>query len=311
MPIQFLRKVPNFNFIGRRNIFVGISLVLMLITIVALVLRRGPNWSIDFVGGTVVQLKFQNSVEKDMGTIRGIVGKLDVGSPEVKSVGGPSDNEIQIIVKKKSQEGLVGDEIKRAIAGQYSSNPFEVLSVEQVGQKVGGEFRTKAILGVFLSLVAIILYMAARFAFPFGVGGVLALFHDVTIVLGAFVILKLEISLPIIAAFLTIIGYSINDTIVVFDRARENMRSSTYSKHSLEDLLNVSVNQTLSRSIITSMTVLFVVVVTYITFYYNADVVRDFAFAMIVGTISGSYSTIFIASPIVIYWHKRWPVTKI
>ncbi|MBD3321667.1 MAG: protein translocase subunit SecF [Chitinivibrionales bacterium] len=307
-------KSTNFNFIGNRNKAFILSGILLLITIVSLIVNKGPNLSIDFVGGTVVQLKFKNSIREDQAKIRSIINDLGYGSPEVKTIGKPQDNELQIIVKAFGDKGeSVGDKIKEALSTSYPDNPFELRREEKVGPKIGGELQQKAALAILLSLIAIVIYIGFRFHLPFGIAAIVALFHDVLITIGAFAFLDLfpnlhiELSLPVIAALLTIVGYSLNDTIVVFDRIRENMGGSVM-KRSLEEKINTSINQCLSRTIITSLTTFAVVITVFIAFVNSGAVIKDFSLALLVGVVSGTYSSMYIASPILVLWNRKWPM---
>lgn len=301
-----LLKSTNINFIGNRKKAFIFSGVLFLVTAVSLVFHRGPNLSIDFVGGTVVQIKFERSVDRDLGLIRAIINDLDFGQPEVKTVG-TEGMELQIVVRKTAEGTLVGDEIKNALASKYADNPFVLRREEKVGPKIGGELQSKAVLAILLSLVVIVIYIGVRFHLPFGIAAIVALFHDVVVTIGVFSVFDAEISLPIVAALLTIVGYSLNDTIVVFDRIRENL-SGGVSRKSFEDRINSSVNQCLSRTIITSLTTLMVVITIFAFFWDSGDVIKYFAGALITGVIVGTYSSVFIASPVLIVWNKKWPI---
>ena len=304
--MQFF-TITNINFIKYRMIAIGFSLAIILLSLAFLIAHKGPNMAIDFSGGTLVQIKFEKPVHPDLGKVRQIISGLDFGSPEVKTIGAIANNEIQITVKKKSEGTYVSDEIRRALETKYKENPFELRRQEQVGPKVGGELRMNSIIAVILSLVALLIYIGVRFNLPFGVAAIVPLFHDVTIALSAFFFLNMEISLSTLAALLTIAGYSLNDTIVIFDRIRENMRSGAMRNKSFEDLVNTSINQTLSRTIITFVAMLFVVVPLYAL---GGESIKDFSLAMLVGTVAGVYSTVYIASPILIWWNKRWAITK-
>jgi preprotein translocase subunit SecF len=297
-------KETNINFIGLRKQAFAFSGALLLITIISVVMHKGFNMSTEFEGGTFVQLKFDKPVEGDLGKVRAIVGELGFGSPEIKTIGATTNNEIQIVVKKKAEGDYVGTEIKRALTEKYPQNAFTLQRQEMVGTRVASEMASNSLLAVILSLIAIIVYMWVRFNLPYGVGGVVALFHDVMVTLGFFSLTNREISLAVIAALLTIAGYSINDTIVIFDRVRENL-GGRLGGRSLEDVMNRSINQTLGRTIITSSTVFFVLIAFS---FFGGTVIRDFALAMLVGCISGVYSTVYIASPVVLWWHKRWPM---
>jgi preprotein translocase subunit SecF len=299
-------KTPNFDFVKFRYkafIFSGLCIA---ITIGAFIFNKGFNLAIDFVGGTLVHVKFEKSVENDIGAIRTVVNNLGFGSAEVKTLGltGKS-NELQIAVKKKAELGQVGNEIKAALSKAFPNNPFEVLQEEKVGAKVSNELGQKALMAILLSWLAILIYMAFRFKVSYGVGAVIALIHDVIITTGVFLIHDAEISLNFVAAILTVIGYSLNDTIVIFDRIRENNHNPMYSQKSLEEKINISVNQTLSRSVITVLTVFMVVSVF---FFLGGSATRDLSLAMMAGTFFGAYSSIFIASPVLIYWNRKWPI---
>jgi preprotein translocase subunit SecF len=303
--MQFF-KSPNINFIGNRNKAFILSGILLLVTIGSIVVNRGLNLSIDFAGGTVVQLRFEKPVVDDLGQIRSIVSELDLGQPEIKTIGTREDNEIQVIVKQQKAD-MAGDEIQDALRAQYQDNPFEVRRVEKVGPKIGGELQQKAVWAILLSLLAIVIYVGIRFHLPFGIAAIVALFHDVVITIGVFSVLGWEISLPIIAALLTIVGYSLNDTIVVFDRIRENL-SGSLSKTSFEDKVNASINQCLSRTVMTSLTTFIVVATIFGFFYTSGDVLKYFAGALISGVVFGTYSSMYVASPVLVLWNKKWPI---
>lgn len=304
-----LFKSPNINFIGNRNKAFIFSGILIALTICFFIINKGLNLSIDFVGGTVVQLKFEKPITNDLGRIRSAVTNLDFGQPEVKTIGSASDNEIQIIVQKQFEGTRIGDEIKTVLAKEFTDNSFELRKEEKVGAKIGKEFQRNGIIATILSLIIILVYIGIRFQLPFGVAAIVALFHDVIITVGVFSVFDAEFSLPIIAAILTIIGYSLNDTIVVFDRIRENLGGLNVKK-SFEDRINNSINQCLSRTIITSITTLLVVVSLFAFFYTSGDVIKYFAGALLTGVLIGTYSSVFIASPVLIMWNKKWPIKK-
>ena len=302
----------NFNIIGNRKRAFTISGIFILLTIISLIARGGPNLSIDFTGGTALQIKFLNyDISPKMGELKDLLGGLEMGAPEVKIIGVPdaSGSEIQIIVKKKEEGTSVGDKIKQAISDKFSDQKFELRREEKVGPKIGKELQGNAIWAVILSLLVIVIYIGIRFHFPYGVAAIVALFHDVVITIGVFSILDWEISLPIVAAILTIVGYSLNDTIVVFDRIRENINGKKDGK-SFEDKINDSINQTLSRTIITSLTTLVVVLTIFAFFATTADVLKFFSGALIAGIVSGTYSSIFIAAPVLVIWNNKWTMDK-
>ncbi len=306
--IQILKNT-KVNFIGNRNYAFGFSGVLILITIISLFVRGGLNYSIDFAGGTLIQLKFEKSIVADLGKVRAIVDGLAIGSSEIKTIGRESDNTIQITVKKKAEGTLVGDEIRDAIAISYAQNPFIIQKDERVGPKIGGEMRSKGFWIIMLSFLALIIYLGFRFSLPYGVAAIIATMHDVIITIGLFSVLNLEVSLTIVVALLTLAGYSMNDTIVVFDRIRENVgKTLSNNKTSFEDKVNTSINQTLSRTIITSFLTFLAAVVIFAVFFFTEDVIKWFALAFGFGVAIGTYSSIFVASPIIVLWNKKWPV---
>jgi preprotein translocase subunit SecF len=300
-------KNTKIDFLGVRKIAIGFSIVLTLITIVSLIVHRGFNYSIDFVGGSLVQLKFEKPVKGDLHKIRSAVASLNYGTPEVKSIGAEGNNELQITIKKKSADlTKIGEELKGAIQKNYPENPFQVRRYETVGPKVGGELKWDAIISLTLALIAILIYIAFRFQISFGVACLIPLFHDVIVTAGVFSVFNIEFSLTLVAALLTIVGYSLNDNVIIFDRIRENMKAGTKNK-TFYQIINDSINQTLSRTIITSGITFVVITLLYI---FGSEAIKDFSLAMMIGVVIGTYSTIYIASPILLWWHTKWPSTK-
>jgi len=293
--VQILKRT-NFDFVGKRKVAFAISIALIAVGLISLVAHKGPAFSIDFAGGTLLQMKF----EKDLSVqeIRASLDKIGWGDAEIQKFG--EGKEFLIRVKKQEVGTKVGDQIKAVLIKDFPNNAFEVRREEKVGPKIGEELKGKAVWAIFWAMIGILIYITWRFEFKFAVGAIAALFHDVLITVGIFSILNKEISLAIVAALLTIVGYSLNDTIVVFDRIREDlalMRGQSY-----EAIINASINQTLSRTIITSLTTLVVVICL---FALGGEVIRDFAFALMVGVAVGTYSSIFVASPVLIEWHSR------
>jgi len=293
--MQFLRET-HIDFIKARWYAIAISGLLILAGLVSLIVKGGPKYGVDFLGGTVVQVHFPAA--PDLGGVRTAAAEAGFPDAEVKTFG--ERNEILIRVQQQEIGTATSDQILNALRQKFPDNQPELRLVESVGPKIGKELREAAVWATLFSAVIILIYVSFRFEFIFAVGAIIALFHDVLVPLGFFSLLDLEINLTVVAAFLTIVGFSINDSIVTMDRIRENrrlMRGST-----IEQLINVSINQTLSRTILTSLTVMLVII---ILFFFGGEVIHNFAFAMMVGTIAGSYSTIFIASPIVVEWEKR------
>jgi preprotein translocase subunit SecF len=291
-------KTPNIDFISKRKTAYIFSAALILIGIVAVILRGGYNYSIDFKGGTSVAVGFKTEVKTEQ--IRKVLGTAGFDGSEIKKFGG--ENEFIIYVEK--QKDVSAQEVAERVQESFKSDPatagYEIRQIDTVGPKIGQELRKKAVWAILVSLILILAYVAIRYEFIFAVAAVVAVFHDVLVVLGFFPILNWEISLKEIAAFLTIVGYSLNDTIVIFDRLRENAK--LHRNESLLTVMNRSINETLSRTIITALTVF---VVCLILFLFGGEVIRGFSFAMLLGTIVGCYSTVFVASPIAYEYYMR------
>ena len=296
--MEFIKSETNFDFVGKMKIAIACSLAVIIIGLASIVWHGGLNYGIDFAGGTLVQIKFQKEPSAD--AIRSAFKPIGLENSIIQSFGA-NETVIRTAELSSDPKGLSG-KIEEALTAALGKDTFEIRRVEVVGPKVGSDLTKKAILAIAFSWVGMLIYIAWRFEFRYAVGGILALIHDVLITVGAFSLLNKEFDLQIVAALLTIIGYSINDTIVIYDRIRENVRKNV--KKSLRDTINLSVNQTLSRTILTSLTVLLVVV---ILFFFGGAVIHDFAFALLIGVVVGSYSTIFIASPIVLSLERIKP----
>lgn len=293
--MQFLKDV-NIDFIGKRKIGAIFSTILILIGITSLILQGGPNYGIDFEGGASIRIKFDQPVK--IGAVRDVLSGIGLGNSEIKQIG--IENEILIRVQQQENIGEVSDLITSELTAQIQDNNFEVREKDTVGPRIGSELRRATIWAILIALGLILIYISWRFEFKFAVGAVIALFHDVLITLGAFSVLQLEISLAVVAAFLTIVGYSLNDTIVVFDRIRENLK--ILRREQYEKIINSSINQTLSRTVLTSLTTFMVVI---ILFFFGGEVIHNFSFALLIGIIIGTYSSIFVASPFVVVWQLR------
>lgn len=302
--MEFIKPGINFDFVGKMRIAFIISMVAILISIVSLVARGGPNWGIDFAGGTVIQVKFQKDVPID--GIRASLAPVQLAEVTIQQFGAREEHEYLIRTAESTEDlkGLSG-RIEDSLSAAFGKDGFEVRRVEVVGPKVGRDLTQKGIMAVVFSWIAMLAYIAWRFEFRFAVGGILALVHDTIITIGVFSLLNLEFSLVIVAALLTIIGYSINDTIVIYDRVRENMRKNM--RQELGQVINASINQTLSRTILTVLTVVLVLASILL---FGGAVIFDFAFAILVGVIVGTYSSIFIASPVVLAWEKASPARR-
>lgn len=275
---------------------VNLAVLIMLFT-------KGPNLGVDFAGGTMVHLKFQQNVT--IPEVRQAFEKMDLGGSVIQDFGQPGANEYLVRLDKTSVEiGELGEQIKKFLSDQFGADKFEVRRIEFVGPKIGQDLRQRGALSVIVATIMMGVYIWFRFDLRFGIGAVIALAHDVLIAVGALILANYEFDLTIIAALLTIVGFSVNDTVVICDRIRENMRK--IKRETLEGIINISINETLSRTIITTSTALLVLVSLYVL---GGAVIRPFAFTLLVGFISGVYSTIFIASPVILMWEKK-PVKK-
>jgi len=286
----------NIDFISKTKITFFISLVIILLGISSLIIKKGPKLSIDFVGGTVIQVA--TSKEININELRNLVSKTILKKSEVTEITGLNINQQFRIKTNLKIENTT--EISNAILNSLSNYTPEVRAIESVGPKVGKELQFQAMYAIGLALLLLMIYIGFRFDIFYSLGSVLAIVHDVLITLGIFSLLNLEIDLSIVAAFLTIVGYSLNDTIVIFDRFRENSHKDL--KLSLNELANLSLNQTLSRTVITSLTTLTVVV---ILFFVGGEIIKYFAFALIIGVIVGTYSSMFVASPFMLYLKSK------
>ena len=342
--MRFIKPDINIEFIGRKKIAFALSIVCIAISVLSLIIHKGPRLGVDFAGGTLVQIKFGSAVRID--DIKSGLGTIGLGKSSVQQFGQQTDNEflIRTEISYEGGEGFTTD-IKNALESS-TEGEVEIRRVEMVGPQVGEDLRKKALFAMFYALLFITIYISGRFelkwmlsgvvaaaligavyifnlfsvSIPFligaalivslvvfwflelkyAMGAIVALIHDVIITVGIFSILDIEFALPIIAALLTIIGYSLNDTIIVFDRIRENLRK--YHKKPLAFIINRSINETLGRTILTSLTTLVVVVTLFIL---GGGIIHDFAFALIIGVVVGTYSSIFVASPILLAWQHR------
>ena len=302
-------KDTNIDFMSKTFIASCISALLILVGAVSLITNGGPKLSIDFKGGTLVAVNFTEPV--DINKIRSSLSSVsidgqnfDFSKEEIKHFGDESNVAIRI-ASIENEPPRFANRVSESLASVYpdllpSEKSDFILSIDKVGPKVGAELSSDAVLAILYALGFILIYISIRFEFKYAIGAIAALTHDVLVTLGVFSILGYEISLAVIAAFLTIVGYSLNDTIVIFDRVRENVKTSKGS--SMESVINQSINDSLSRTIVTSLTTFLVVLILFLV---GGEVIHTFSFAMIVGVVIGTYSSIFVASPIVIRMDKR------
>ena len=280
--------MKNINFVSQFKKANIISIILFTLSIL-LVFFKGLNYGIDFKGGTLIELRTEKSIKAS--SIRDILSSMNLGDVNVKKFGKDGDYLIKVEQKESNNNELI-PEIKKKLIDNLNAE-IDFRRVENVGPKVSAELLESSIIAISLALAAMLFYIWIRFEWQFSVGSIIALFHDVVITLGIFSLLSLEINLSIIAAVLTIVGYSMNDTVVIYDRIRENLFK--YTKISIGDVSNLSINETLARTIITSVTTLLALFSIYIL---GGEILRGFSFAMILGVIIGTYSSIFVASPI-------------
>ena len=277
----------NVDWMGRRHIAYWVSGICVLISIVSLVMHGGPRYGVDFTGGTLLEIMVTPAPHVD--AIRAAVDKAGYAGSEIQGIESPG----QFLIRLSGQGavGSPGPRVRDAVLAGVPGSTVEVRRVESVGPRVGGELRGAAIKAVFLALGLILVYVAIRYDWRYAMGAVVALFHDVFIALGAVSITNRELTLTVVAALLTIAGFSINDTIVVFDRIRE--RKQSLRREPPEKVMNIAVNETLSRTIITSFTVFLTVLALFL---FGGEVIHDFSFTMLVGVVFGTYSSVYVAS---------------
>ncbi|MGE4343437.1 MAG: protein translocase subunit SecF [Geoalkalibacter sp.] len=293
--MELIKPDVNIDFIGKRKIALFVSLAMLLVGLASLIVKGGPDYGIDFAGGMIVQVKFDQ--DTNAAEIKKALAATGLDGLSVQTFG-DEDNEFLIRTPTTSSEveGL-NVQITSALEEAFGAESADLRRAEMVGPQVGKDLRQKGLLAVLYAMIGILIYVTWRFEFRFAVGSIVALLHDVLITLGIFSLFGKEIDLPIVAAFLAIIGYSLNDTIIVYDRIRENMNK--YRREGFASVINRSINETLSRTIMTSGTTLLVV---FALFVFGGGVIHNFAFALLVGILVGTYSSIFIASPLILFW---------
>jgi len=297
--MELIKQDISIDFLSKRKTAVYFSIFLIVIGLISLIVHKGPNFGLDFTGGTQVQLNFEKP--ESVGNIRDALGTINLGTSEIKTFG--NANEILITTEQKEETTNFSENITTVLSQYFPDNTIIIDRIENVGARIGEELRNKAVFSIGLALLFLIIYISWRFEFKFAIGAIIALMHDVFITVGFFSIFNKEITLPIVAALLTIVGYSLNDTIVVSDRIRENLK--LLRREAYHIIINRSLNQTLSRTIITSLTTLIVVIILYIS---GSEIIKDFAFALIIGVTIGTYSSVFVATPIVVAyndWQER------
>lgn len=290
--MEFFKYTRTFNFMGKSKFALVFSVFLVLSSYVLLA-TKGLNYGVDFAGGTIVQVKYDTSAP--INDMRDKLKLNDIfSSATITEFGSPDE----VVIRMKTTSGDVsvdiGDITREALKG---TGNFEVRRVDIVGPTVGAELKEKGIMSMMLAIIGILIYVAFRFEWRFAVASIIALVHDVSIALGAITLVGLDVNLDVLAALLTILGYSLNDTIIVFDRIREGVTKS--KKTDLTDIVNESVTRTLARTTLTSLTTFFVV---FTLFMFGGEIIHPFAFTLLVGVVIGTYSSVFVASPILIWF---------
>lgn len=295
--MKFFKEKPNFDLMGKKNLAAGLSILMVLLSLGAF-LTKGISYGIDFKGGTLIQVQFPQ--EPDLAKLRSLFSERIDGSVAITNFGDAENHEVLITLPQDAFEANanVSSQVKAVFEAEFPE--YDIRRVESVGAKVGDQLKEKAMNAGLFALIGILVYVGVRFHWRFGVGAVVALFHDVTITMGVFILFDKEFTLTIVAAVLTIIGYSLNDTIVVFDRVRENF--AKMPKTPVLEVINRSINESLSRTILTSLTTFLVVGALFL---FGGEIIHDFCFTMIIGLIVGTYSSIFVASPTVWLLDKR------
>jgi len=289
-PIKFIKFDTHINFLSKIATFLTISIMLVILSI-GTIFFKGLNFGIDFNGGTIIEVQ-KISGNADVSEMRERLSSLDIGNTQLQEFGKETDLLIRV-EQNSDQEGSQQAIIKKIT--ETIQSDYEIRRIEVVGPKVSGELIQKGITAVIASIVCVLIYIWFRFEWQFGVGAIVALIHDIIITIGVFSLFQLEFNLSIIAALLTIVGYSLNDTVVIYDRIREELRK--YKKMPILELINQALNQTLSRTLMTSITTLIALLSLYL---FGGEVIKGFTFAMIWGVLIGTYSSIFIASPVLI-----------
>ncbi len=300
--MQLINPDLNVDFLGKRKLALIFSGVLLLLSL-GLVAGKGLNFGIDFTGGTLVEVKFKEAPA--IVDIRKALIPAGFGQAIIQEFGSPEEILIRVQNQDASDSSKISTDILDALGAGLGADNVEMRRVEFVGPQVGEELTEAGILAVLFAMFAILIYVTFRFKLRFAIGADAALLHDITLVIGVFALTGKEFTLPVVAAILTVIGYSLNDTIVVFDRIRENFENNRKRKNpdNEVDVVNKSINQTLARTLMTSLTTLLVVLSL---FFFGGEVIHNFAFALIVGIVVGTYSSIYIASPVMLSLEGRF-----
>ncbi len=295
--MELIKPGTNFDFVGNFRRAYLVSLALILAGVISLIVHGGPNYGIDFAGGTLVQIRFKEPTRID--DVRKALATAELAEAAIQDFGtngtGPSEFLIRVPIKGEQLSDFSA-QITSALEAKFGKDSWEIQRMETVGPRVGSELRWRALLAVIAATIMMGVYIWIRFELRFGIGAAVALFHDVLITVGALSLANYEFDLTIVAALLTVVGFSVNDTVIVSDRIRENLRKNR--RDPLDKIINRSINETLSRTVLTTGTAILVLLAL---FFLGGKVINGFAFALLVGFTVGTYSSIFIASPIVYY----------
>ena len=296
--MELIKPGTNFDFIRLRFVALVVSWVLIAIGIGSFIYHGGPNYGIDFSGGVMVHLRFAKP--QPINDIRAALTTAQLGESTIQDFGATGTEFLVRLPVEASETKGISETLTHALQEKFGTDGFEVLRVELVGPRVGQELRQRALLAVAFATVLMAAYIWFRFEFRFGVGAAIALVHDVLIAAGALSLVNYEIDLTVVAALLTVVGFSVHDTVIVCDRIRENMRK--HRRDTMATIINRSINETLSRTVLTTGTAILVVMSL---FFLGGNVIRGFAFTLLIGFIIGTYSSIYIASPIVLWLDPR------
>jgi len=291
--MRLIRRETKIDFFGKRKIFFTLSVLFIVLGLVTFICRGKDNFAIDFTGGRLLQVRFEKPISLDR--IRDSLKKVGLSQIPIQEVG---KGHREIVLKTTAETSGILNQFHQ----ELSDNHFEIIADEIISPTMSKSLRRKGLLAFFYGMIGILLYIAFRFESRFAVCGVIAVFHDILITVGFLALFGKQIDSKIIAALLALVGYSINDTIVIFDRIRENLRKS--KKTNYTELFNKSINEVLSRTLITSFTTILVLLSL---FFFGGNIIHNFAFTLLVGVITGTYSSIFIASALVIEWEKKSP----
>ena len=296
--MQLFRN-PSYDFIGKRRYAYIVSAIFIAIGLVSLIVKGGLHYDVDFAGGTLVQVRFEKA--PTVAGVRSALATTQLGEAVIQEFGDPHEYILRLpLAAEPASPEQISKRVQAALSSATSLGKYEIRRVEFVGPQVGRDLQLQAVYAVLVGVAGILLYIAIRFDFKGGVAAVIAVMHDVLVSVGALSLTNREFSLPVLAAILTIIGYSVNDTIVAYDRLRENRGKLGASKGlSFAQQINLAINQTLSRTVLTALTTFFA---TAILLFFGGKVLEDFAFALFVGVVTGTYSTIYIAGALIVDW---------